>query len=96
MRQCVLEMKKLTFSQLTRFHSGLLNYFKKTPEGGYVEVPLESVKVRLAHSYSYGGWRDMGVGLKGKNEKREGGRELSKEVNESRNGSMEGTRREGG
>ena len=57
MRQCVLEMKKLTFSQLTRFHSGLLNYFKKTPQGGYVEVPLESVKVQLAHSYSYGGWR---------------------------------------
>ena len=38
----------------------------------------------------------MGVGVKGKNEVREGGRELSKEVSESRKGFMEGTRREGG
>ncbi len=38
-RQCVLEYKKLTFSQLMRFHAGLLDYFSKDEEGNYHDQP---------------------------------------------------------
>ena len=44
----MLEYRKLTFSQLMRFHSGLLDYFKRDEEGGYYDQPehLDSSKVR--------------------------------------------------
>ena len=41
MRQCVLEFKKLTFSQLMRFHSSLQDYFHQQEDGTYIETPPE-------------------------------------------------------
>ena len=37
-RQCLLEFKKLTFSQLMRFHASLQDFFKKEDDGTYSEI----------------------------------------------------------
>ena len=48
-RQCVLEYKKLTFSQLMRFHMSLLNYFQQESDGTYKEMQSDANKVSAEH-----------------------------------------------
>jgi len=45
----VLEYRKLTFSQLMRFHAGLLDYFSRDESGDFHDRPelSSSEKVRV-------------------------------------------------